>query len=157
MGGMLYVTVFITMLGCGLMAGLFFAFSISVMNGLARRPPAEGMAAMQAINVAIVNPVFLVVFLGTPLACLLVAVLALLQWPDPGSLTLLAGSLTYIAGGFLVTMFINVPMNNRLMALSASSPESADYWKDYLRRWTAWNHLRTIASLAALGLLAAAI
>jgi uncharacterized membrane protein len=37
-------------LGCGLMAGLFFAFSVSVMKALARLPSAEGIAAMQSIN-----------------------------------------------------------------------------------------------------------
>ena len=59
-------------LGCGLMAGVFFAFSAFVMKALARLPPGEGLAAMQSINVAVVNPWFLVAFLGTAAACLLV-------------------------------------------------------------------------------------
>ncbi len=51
------------LLGCGLMAGLFFAFSVCVMKALAQLPPEKGIAAMQSINVTILNPVFFVVFL----------------------------------------------------------------------------------------------
>ena len=64
-------------LGCGLMAGFFFAFSASVMKALARLPAAEGIAAMQSINVAVINPVFLGAFLGTTALCLLVMVASL--------------------------------------------------------------------------------
>jgi uncharacterized membrane protein len=59
-------------LGCGLLAGLFFAFSVSVMKALARLPSAEGITAMQSINVTIINPVFLATFFGTAAACVLV-------------------------------------------------------------------------------------
>ena len=38
-------------LGCGLVAGIFFAFSTFVMRALGRRPAGEGIAAMQAINI----------------------------------------------------------------------------------------------------------
>jgi uncharacterized membrane protein len=60
-----FVFTLVAALGCGLMAGLFFAFSVAVMKVLARLPSAEVIAAMQAINVAIINPVFLTVFFGT--------------------------------------------------------------------------------------------
>ncbi len=71
-------------LGCGLMAGLFFAFSVSVMRALARLPAAEGIVAMQAINVAILNPVFLMAFFGTAAACVLVLIASFLRWHSPG-------------------------------------------------------------------------
>ena len=63
--GLLFTIAFAAALGCGLMGGLFFAFSVAVMKALGRLPPAEGIAAMQSINVAILNPVFLTVFFGT--------------------------------------------------------------------------------------------
>lgn len=132
-------------LGTGLMAGLFFAFSVSVMRALASRPPAEGIAAMQAINRAILNPVFLVVFMGTAVA----SVVTLFS----GNAWLLAGGALYLAGGFGVTALFNVPRNNALARASAEDPESARLWADYLATWTAWNHVRTAASLAALALL----
>jgi uncharacterized membrane protein len=132
-------------LGSGLMAGLFFAFSVSVMRALASRPAAEGIAAMQAINRAILNPVFLVVFIGTALA----SVATLFS----GNAWLLAGGVLYLAGAFGVTALFNVPRNNALARASAGDPASARLWADYLATWTAWNHVRTAASLAALALL----
>lgn len=63
--GLLFALTLFAALGCGLMAGFFFAFSASVIKVLARLPSAEGIAAMQSINVAILNPVFLAAFLGT--------------------------------------------------------------------------------------------
>ena len=71
-----------TVVGCGLMAGLFFAFSVAVMRALGRLPAAHGMAAMQSINVAILNPLFLSVFLGTALLCLVVIVSSVSRWRE---------------------------------------------------------------------------
>ncbi len=62
---LLFVLTLVTAFGSGLIGGLFFAFSISVLKALARLPSAEGIAAMQSINIAIINPPFLSVFLGT--------------------------------------------------------------------------------------------
>jgi len=50
--GVLLIMTLVAALGCGLMAGLFYAFSVSVMKALARLPSAAGIAAMQFINVA---------------------------------------------------------------------------------------------------------
>ena len=57
-------------LGCGLIAGVFFAFSSFVMKALSLLPPHEGLVAMQAINVAVLNPWFLGTFIGTALVSL---------------------------------------------------------------------------------------
>ena len=80
-------------LGCGLIAGVFFAFSAFVMTALARLPPAQGIAAMQSISVVVINPVFGVAFFGTAAACVLLAVVSLLAWSQPGAVYVLAGSL----------------------------------------------------------------
>lgn len=131
------------------MAGLFFAFSVSVMRGLARIPAAAGIAAMQAINIVILNPVFGLVFFGTTAVCLIVAVAAVVQWHQPASAFMLAGGLLYLIGAFGVTVVFNVPRNNALAVVDSASPEGARVWAGYLVAWTAWNHARTIASLAA--------
>ena len=57
-------------LGCGLIAGVFFAFSAFVMSALARLEPPQGTAAMQAINITVINPWFMGVFMGTAVVCL---------------------------------------------------------------------------------------
>ncbi len=135
--------------GCGLMAGLFFAFSVCVMKGLGERPPQEGMAAMQSINVIILNPVFLMVFMGTSAACLWALVTALLQWKSSPALYLMSGSLFYLVGVLLITMLVNVPMNDALAAAKPQSAEGAQLWANYLVNWTMWNHVRTVSALAA--------
>ncbi len=67
--GLLFALKLVSALGCGLIAGVFFAFLSFVMRAFARLPPGEGMAAMQSVNVAVLNPVFLGVFVGTAAAC----------------------------------------------------------------------------------------
>ena len=144
-------------LGSGLIAGVFFAFSTFVMKALARLPAREGIAAMQAINVVVINPRFLGVFLGTAALCVVGAVGALARWNHPGAGCLLLGSALYLLGTFLVTIAFNVPLNNSLAAVSASDPDAPRHWARYVTRWTAWNHVRTLAALAATGALIAAI
>jgi uncharacterized membrane protein len=136
-------------LGSGLMAGLFFVFSNTIMAALARIQPAEGIAAMQSINRVILNPLFLMIFLATPAACALVVLSSLWRWSEPGAVWLIVGSALYIGGTFLVTMAANVPMNNALDAVNPATAEAGVLWARYLANWTAWNHVRTVTSLAA--------
>jgi uncharacterized membrane protein len=144
-------------LGCGLMAGLFFAFSVCVMRSLGRLPPEKGMVAMRSINVTILNPVFLSVFLVTGAACAFALVWAILHWQMPSARYLLAGSLFYLVGVLVVTGVFSVPMNNALDAARPNTPEGLQIWTTYLSNWTAWNHVRTVASLIATGLFAGAL
>ena len=144
-----FAVTLVAALGCGLMAGVFFAFSSFVMKALARLPSAEGIAAIQSINVAVINPVFLGAFLGTAAACVLVILSTLLQWHEPRCTYLLVGGALYLVGTFLVTMLYNVPKNEALAAVAPASPDSASLWASYLTSWTAWNHLRAGAALAA--------
>ena len=144
-------------LGCGLMAGVFFGFSTFVMRALARLPPAHGIAAMQSINVTVINPAFMAVFLGTAVACLALAISSLLRWHASGAVSLLLGSLLYLLGCLLVTMAFNVPRNDALAAVDPASAEGAELWRSYLTGWTAWNHVRTAACLGAAALLTMAL
>lgn len=147
--GLLFALKLFAALGCGLMAGVFFAFSTSVMKALARLPSAEGIAAMQSINVVILNPVFLAAFLGTAAACALVVITSLLRWHEPGAVYLLVGGALYLVGTFLVTMVCNVPKNEALALVAPADPDGARLWADYVATWTAWNHVRAAAALAA--------
>jgi uncharacterized membrane protein len=146
---LLHALTFLAALGSGLIGGVFFAFSAFVMKALGRLPPASGIAAMQSINVVVINPIFFAAFFGTALLCILLAIAALLGWSEPGAIYLLAGSLLYLLGTILVTMMLNVPLNNRLAAVKADSAAGKGVWAEYLSSWTAWNHVRTAASLAA--------
>lgn len=136
-------------LGCGLMSGVFFAFSVFVMKALARLPPTQGIAAMQSINISVINTLFGVAFFGTAAACILLAVASVWRWHQPGSAYLLAGGLLYLVGTIAVTMAFNVPLNDALAIVEPGSPAGASLWASYLAKWTAWNHVRTVAALAA--------
>ena len=146
--GVLAVLSFATAVACGLVGGVFFAFSAFVMAALARLPAPQGIAAMQSINVAVINPVFMAAFLGPAVSCLALAALALARW-TPASTWIIAGSLLYLAGTVLVTMLCNVPRNDALAAVAPESADGARVWEGYLASWTAWNHVRTVAALAA--------
>src|SRR2546423_4684273 len=99
---LLFGLTLLSALGCGLIAGVFFAFSAFVMKALARTPSAQGITAMQSINVAVINPLFLAAFLGTAVGCAALIVSSVLAWPKPGGTYMLAGSLLYLVGTILV-------------------------------------------------------
>ena len=154
---LLFALTFVAAIGCGLVAGIFFAFSTFVMKALARIPSAGGIAAMQSINVVVINPWFMGAFFGTALACLVLVVSSLFRLNESSAIYLLIGSLLYLIGTIGVTMVFNVPRND---ALAAADPESADggkLWDGYVTSWTRWNHVRTAAALAAAILLTFAL
>src|SRR5687767_5744772 len=131
-----FVLALLCTLGSGLIAGVFFAFSAFVMRALTRLPPAQGVAAMQSINVVVLNPAFLGVFLGTAVLCAIAVIAALLRRDVPGCPFVLAGGVLYLAGTFGVTMAFNVPWNDRLAAAGPDDPRAAEIWTLYARRWT---------------------
>ncbi|GAA4102020.1 DUF1772 domain-containing protein [Nonomuraea soli] len=124
----------------GALAGLFYAYSMSVMWGLAAIPEEAAAAAMRSINKKIINPWLMLAFIGSMILDAAVAVLT-------GNVWFWAALAVNFVGSFLVTSIVNVPMNN---AVDAGKLTFAEYQP----RWTRWNTLRTVASLASLALLA---
>ncbi|MER5227983.1 DUF1772 domain-containing protein [Streptomyces flaveus] len=147
--GPYFVLTVLGVLGTGLVAGVFFAFSTFVMRGLAALPPAQGVAAMKSINVTVLAPAFMIVFVGSAVLCAVLAVVTFVLWPDEGTVELLLGSALYLFGCFGVTMVANVPRNEKLATMDPGTREAAAYWSSYVSEWTTWNHVRTIASAAA--------
>jgi uncharacterized membrane protein len=145
----LFALKLLSALGCGLIAGIFFAFSTFVMNALAQQPTASGIATMQSINSTVINPWFMTVFLGTGATCLFLVISSVLKWHQHSARYFLIGSLLYLVGTVLVTIAFNVPLNDALAIVKSDSREGASLWAKYLTNWTFWNHVRTIAALAA--------
>jgi uncharacterized membrane protein len=155
--GWLFVLTLVTALGCGLVAGFFLAFSACVMKALARLPAAQGLAAMQSINVVVINVIIMGALFGTGGACVVLIVGAVLDWGEPYAVYLLIGGAVYVAGAILLTGAYNVPRNDAVARLDPNSPDAADHWRRYVKEWTAANHVRTLSSLASATLLTIAL
>lgn len=132
-------------LGCAVLGGLYFAFSVFIMKALEQVGMA-GIVAMNSINVVILRSLFMPIFFTTTAASAVLAAVGFLEWNQPRGVYLVAGGVVYVAGMFLVTMFFNVPLNNALAAGGEAN------WTRYLASWTTWNHVRTVSCIVAAAL-----
>jgi len=135
----------------GLIAGVFYAYAVSVNLGLAAQPDASYVATMQAINERIQNPLFFLSLFGAVLF-LLAALAVHYRRPRSSRFRLVAlACALYIGGGFLLTVFVNVPLNEHLagVAADASAGELARARADYEGPWDFWNGVRTVFSILA--------
>ena len=146
--GPIHVLTVAAAVGSGVVAGVFFAFSTFVMRALGRLPAPQGIAAMQAINVAAPTPWFMVALFGTVPVCVALSVWAGISSAEPGAAHLLVASGLYLVAPAL-TIGYHVPQNNALAAVDPSHGDGARLWARYLKNWTAWNHVRTLAPMVA--------
>jgi len=157
MDGLLAGLTALTALGCGVVAGVFFAFSTFVMRALRRVPPAQGIVAMQAINDAAIPSVFLLSGSITALGCVALTGWALAVWSEPFAPLLVAAGIIYVVGVVIVTAAVHLPRNDALATVDPQDAGAADHWSTYLPGWTAWNHVRTATALVASALLTGAL
>ncbi|MEM7806940.1 MAG: anthrone oxygenase family protein, partial [Planctomycetota bacterium] len=104
---------------------------------------------MQHINITVINVPMMGTFLGSGVLCLLLAGLTLWQGDVSAAWLTLTGCGLYVVGTIGVTIVFNVPMNEKLAPMPLAESTTADYWQHYLRRWTLWNTVRTVAATAA--------
>ena len=157
MDGFLFALTLVTAVASGLVGGVFFAFSNFVMDALGRLRPSEGAAAMQAINITVINPLFMTALFGTGLVCLVLVVWGLVDLDEPYAGWLIAGAAIYLIGEIATTGGYHVPRNNALARVDPESEEGARVWQTYLVEWTRMNHVRTVAGLASCALFAVAL
>ncbi|MGB2692422.1 MAG: anthrone oxygenase family protein [Thermodesulfobacteriota bacterium] len=150
MDNLIYILVLLSAVGSGVMAGVFFIFSNTVMNALGQLPPAQGISSMVSINRVILNPLFFVAFIGTAIVSALVLISLIWFWGHSGSTYALLGSLIYIVGSFIVTIAFNVPRNEALDKVDPETEQAKLLWDRYLKEWTMWNHVRTVACVLSL-------
>lgn len=134
----------------GLMAGFFYAYSCSVMIGLAQADDATFITAMQVINANIRNMWFGPAFFGTALLTTLAAVIVVAR-RRPGRWFVVTGAVLYIAT-FVITMALAVPLNDELAAAGpvAAMADPAAVRLAYEDPWTRWNLLRTLLNSGSL-------
>ena len=153
----LLILTFASAIGSALVAGIFFAFSTFIMSALGRIPAEQGIAAMQSINVAVINPLFMAAFMGTGVLCIVLAAGSYFRWEETGAKLAIIASLIYLIGVIGVTMVFNAPLNDALAAVQPGTAEAANLWAHYLNEWTFWNHVRTVAPLVSAALFMVAL
>lgn len=136
-------------LGSGIIGGIYFAFSTFIMTSLGSISTESGVAAMNAIDRVIVRSLFMPVFLGMVIVSAVLVILAIRQWSIGSGSLIIAGALLYVVASFISTIVFNVPLNDKLATFQGNEAAAAEFWAVYLKDWTFWNHVRTIASLAS--------
>lgn len=144
----------VAIVGTGLMAGLFFGWAVSVIPGTRHVDDHTYVQTMQQINRAIVNPAFVIPFVGTPL---LLAAAAVLRWRsgDSRAATWMATAAVLYVGGLIgITAGANIPLNNALESFDLAAADSDAIGEgriSYEGPWNRWHAVRTAAVVLAFG------
>ena len=154
MSPFIFIALQFAIIAYAVVSGVFLAFSDFIMRSLAHTGGIGGVDAMQAINREVFRWVFMTLFIGmAPVSLAIAGYGGFAIGNGPGTLFVLAG-LIYFVGCFGVTVFFNVPMNETLAGMDASTETARDYWTGtYLPRWTFWNSVRTVAAATSATLL----
>ena len=143
----------------GLMAGVFGIYGNAIMPGLRRTDDRTFVAAFQSIDRAIINPAFMGIFVGALVLTALAGLLHLAADRRP-MLPWIAAAFVLYLFVFVITIGVNVPRNNEIKAAGEidrmTDPHGVRERFDEAR-WVRWNHVRTLASTVAFGLLAWAL
>lgn len=139
----------------GLMAGLFQAYSYSVMPGLRDASDRTFVDAMQRINVAILNGWFMLLLFGAIGFTVLAGALHLSGSWRPVLWWIVAALVLYLAT-IAITGAVNVPLNNEIVAAGAPDQiaDLAAVRERFEDRWVRWNLARSVTSTAAFAALA---
>lgn len=128
--------------------GFFYAWVCSTMWGLDTLAPQVAIEAMNGMNASVRNAVFAPAFFGTPVALLVTAGLAMAAGHRGAAVWFGLAAGVYLLGAFAVTMLVNVPMNEALMArgVPEDAAEARVVWAAYSAKWQVYNVARTVAS-----------
>ncbi len=142
------ILLFAGLVGSALIAGVCFCFGTAIMGSLQRMPAGQGAAAMNLINLRIQNPLFLLVFLGTALVSVALVILAFVKDP-PGKSWIIVGSALYLVGVIVVSVAVNLPLNDHLATIDPTTAAGATEWQNYLTKWNPANNIRTLTGTLA--------
>jgi uncharacterized membrane protein len=152
------VTLLLATITMGLNAGLFYVYSHDIMPGLGRSDDRTFVAGFQAVDKAIVNPWFMLGFLGAPVSTGLAALLHLDADHRSVLVLTLGGFVLYLAV-LVITGRVNLPLNAEIQAAGDPDriPDLAAVRERFEARWVRWNLVRTVLCVAAFACLAWAL
>lgn len=144
------ISAFTGLMLAGAIFGFFYAWVSSTMWGLDKLPAPTAIAAMQAMNASVRNWVFAPAFFGTgPMMLIAALLLWRAGWRRAATAFALGGAI-YLLGGMVLTLQINVPMNEALALVDPQAPGAGQIWARYSQDWQFWNQTRTVFSGIAL-------
>lgn len=136
----------------GLVAGAFVLYAHTVMPGLGHTDDHTFVTTFASLDRAIINPWFMAGgFLGAPV---LMAAAAVAGWGGPAFWWVTAALALYLVGAVL-TIAVNVPLNDRLKAaVAAGDTDTTRVRVEFDEpRWVRSNLVRTATTMAAFVLL----
>jgi len=142
------IAAFLNLVLLGAVYGVFFTYSNSIVPGLDNADAEKAVEAMRKINVAIINPRFILTFVGPVVTAAVTGFLLLGLDEDTPAYLYFAAAVVYLLGCLVITGRINVPLNNALE--NSTSTDWTQRWADFSPRWRRWNTVRTLSSGVAL-------
>lgn len=153
------LSLFTAILFSGMIGGLMFGWTVSILPGLRKVSDLTYVSTMQTINREIINPGFTIPFTITPVVLAVAAFVHFRSGQTRRGWLLASACATYVIGVIVVTVGGNIPLNNTLdeFDISAATSDALSAQRaDYEGPWNAWHYARTSASMVALALSAAA-
>jgi len=147
----LYFCLFLA-LWSAIVGGVFSAFSEFIMSALLKAEPSSGIEAMQHINRDVIKTQFVAGIISIAVFSVLFALYGIGVFEGAALVTLILAAFVYLPSVFLMTIFGNVPMNNRLDSLDHTNAEAHTFWREYGEKWTRLNHIRSVGSVVTAGL-----
>jgi uncharacterized membrane protein len=152
MNGLRVATLMAATMTTGLVAGVYAIYANAFMPGLAKTDDKTFVGAFQAVDRAIVNPLFLGLgFVGALVFTLLAGLFSLKEKALPW----IAVAFVLYLVTIILTIAVNVPMNDALKA--AGDPNSIDVAAARAAfdeaKWRSFNLIRTILAIVSFGLL----
>jgi uncharacterized membrane protein len=152
MNGLRVASLLVATMTTGLVAGVYAIYANAFMPGLAKTDDKTFVGAFQAVDRAILNPLFLGLgFVGAVLFTLLAGLLSLKEKALPW----IAVAFVLYLITMIVTIAVNVPLNDAMRA--AGDPNTIDVAAVRAAfdesKWRTVNLIRTILATVSFGLL----
>lgn len=149
--GLFAICCFVALISA-LNGGVFKAFSEFIMRALKNSDEESAVSIMQRINIDVIRTEFLVAFFALFPLSISLALYGFYMLEGLARNLLIGAGITYVASVYVVTLFGNVPMNRKLSHMNPCEEETLQYWPVYVAKWTRFNHVRTVGSVATSGL-----
>lgn len=147
------------LIASGLTSGLLYGWSVSVIPGLRRTTDLAYVGTMQQINRAIINPAFVIPYMGVPLLLAAAAFTQFRAGDNRRGWYLAGATMSYLVAVLGVTIGRNVPLNDALDAFRLDQNDDGAIHtrrNSYEQPWNRWHYVRTLGSIGSFVLASAA-